>query len=105
MMADTSKAALIAGITGQDGAYRAAQSYIALSFEAPEYAANAGALDELRLPESIRILGLEKNTGFCQANTSEPFGKPQQTPQRGTGTFHSRSAREWSPECTVTGSS
>ena len=69
----------------------AAQSHVAVSFETPEYTANADALGTLRLLESIRILGLEKKTRFYQASTSEMFGKVQETPQRETTPFYPRS--------------
>src|SRR6201996_1095984 len=60
----------------------AAQSHVAVSFESPEYTANADALGTLRLLEAIRILGLEKKTRFYQASTSEMFGLVQEIPQR-----------------------
>ncbi len=69
----------------------AAQSHVAVSFETPEYTANADALGTLRLLEAIRILGLEKSTRFYQASTSEMFGKVQETPQRETTPFYPRS--------------
>ena len=69
----------------------AAQSHVAVSFETPEYTANADALGTLRLLEAIRILGLEKKTKFYQASTSELFGKVQETPQRETTPFYPRS--------------
>jgi GDPmannose 4,6-dehydratase len=69
----------------------AAQSHVAVSFETPEYTANADALGTLRLLEAIRILGLEKKTRFYQASTSEMFGKVQETPQRETTPFDPRS--------------
>ncbi len=69
----------------------AAQSHVAVSFETPEYTANADALGTLRLLEAIRILGLEKKTHFYQASTSEMFGKVQETPQRETTPFYPRS--------------
>lgn len=69
----------------------AAQSHVAVSFETPEYTANADALGTLRLLEAIRILGLEKRTRFYQASTSEMFGKVQETPQRETTPFYPRS--------------
>src|SRR6202171_3119059 len=53
----------------------AAQSHVAVSFEEPEYTANADAIGTLRILEAIRILGLEKKTRFYQASTSELFGK------------------------------
>jgi GDPmannose 4,6-dehydratase len=59
----------------------AAQSHVKVSFETPEYTANADGLGTLRLLEAIRILGLEKKTKFYQASTSEMFGKVQETPQ------------------------
>src|ERR1700685_4212528 len=55
----------------------AAQSHVAVSFETPEYTANADAVGTLRLLEAIRILGLERKTRFYQASTSEMFGKVQ----------------------------
>ena len=60
----------------------AAQSHVAVSFEEPEYTANADALGTLRLLEAIRILGLEKKTRFYQASTSELYGLVQETPQK-----------------------
>ena len=69
----------------------AAQSHVAVSFETPEYTANADALGSLRLLEAIRILGLERQTRFYHASTSEMFGKVQETPQRETTPFYPRS--------------
>ncbi len=69
----------------------AAQSHVQVSFETPEYTANADALGTLRLLEAIRILGLEKKTRFYQASTSELFGKVQETPQKETTPFYPRS--------------
>jgi len=69
----------------------AAQSHVAVSFETPEYTANADALGTLRILEAIRILGLEKTTRFYQASTSEMFGKVQEVPQRETTPFYPRS--------------
>lgn len=69
----------------------AAQSHVAVSFETPEYTANADALGTLRILEAIRILGLEKKTRFYQASTSEMFGKVQEIPQRETTPFYPRS--------------
>ena len=69
----------------------AAQSHVAVSFETPEYTANADALGTLRLLEAIRILGLAKKTRFYQASTSELFGKVQEIPQRETTPFYPRS--------------
>ena len=69
----------------------AAQSHVAVSFETPEYTANADALGTLRILEAIRILGLEKQTRFYQASTSEMYGKVQEVPQRETTPFYPRS--------------
>jgi GDPmannose 4,6-dehydratase len=69
----------------------AAQSHVAVSFESPEYTANADAIGTLRLLEAIRILGLEKKTRFYQASTSELFGKVQEIPQKETTPFYPRS--------------
>jgi GDPmannose 4,6-dehydratase len=69
----------------------AAQSHVAVSFETPEYTANADALGTLRLLEAIRLLGMVDRTRFYQASTSEMFGKVQETPQRETTPFYPRS--------------
>jgi GDPmannose 4,6-dehydratase len=69
----------------------AAQSHVAVSFETPEYTANADAVGTLRILEAIRILRLDKTTRFYQASTSEMFGKVQETPQRETTPFYPRS--------------
>ncbi len=69
----------------------AAQSHVAVSFEEPEYTANADAVGTLRLLEAIRILGLEKKTRFYQASTSELYGLVQEVPQRETTPFYPRS--------------
>lgn len=69
----------------------AAQSHVAVSFEEPEYTANADGLGTLRLLEAIRILGLEKKTRFYQASTSELFGKVMEIPQKETTPFYPRS--------------
>ena len=69
----------------------AAQSHVAVSFETPEYTANADALGTLRLLEAIRILRLEKKTRFYQASTSEMYGKVQEIPQKETTPFYPRS--------------
>jgi GDPmannose 4,6-dehydratase len=69
----------------------AAQSHVAVSFETPEYTANADALGTLRLLEAIRILGLESKTRLYQASTSEMFGKVQEIPQKETTPFYPRS--------------
>lgn len=69
----------------------AAQSHVAVSFEEPEYTANADGVGALRLLEAIRILGLEKKTRFYQASTSELYGLVQETPQKETTPFYPRS--------------
>jgi GDPmannose 4,6-dehydratase len=69
----------------------AAQSHVAVSFETPEYTANADALGTLRLLEAIRILGLGNKTRFYQASTSEMFGSVRESPQRETTPFYPRS--------------
>lgn len=68
-----------------------AQSHVQVSFESPEYTANADGLGTLRLLEAIRILGLEKRTRFYQASTSELFGLVAETPQSERTPFHPRS--------------
>ena len=69
----------------------AAQSHVAVSFEAPEYTANSDGLGVLRLLEAIRILGMEKKTRFYQASTSELYGLVQEAPQSETTPFYPRS--------------
>ena len=69
----------------------AAQSHVQVSFETPEYTANADGLGTLRLLESIRILGRESKSRFYQASTSELFGKAQEIPQKETTPFYPRS--------------
>jgi GDPmannose 4,6-dehydratase len=68
-----------------------AQSHVNVSFETPEYTANADAIGTLRLLEAIRILSLEKKTRFYQASTSELYGNAQETPQKETTPFYPRS--------------
>jgi len=68
-----------------------AQSHVQVSFEQPEYTADADALGPLRLLEAIRILGLEKKTKFYQASTSELYGLVQEIPQKETTPFYPRS--------------
>src|ERR1700743_1156612 len=69
----------------------AAQSHVQVSFETPEYTANADGIGTLRLLEAIRILDLGGKTRFYQASTSELYGKAQETPQRETTPFYPRS--------------
>jgi GDPmannose 4,6-dehydratase len=68
-----------------------AQSHVQVSFEQPEYTADADAIGPLRLLEAIRILGLEKKTKFYQASTSELYGLVREIPQRETTPFYPRS--------------
>lgn len=68
-----------------------AQSHVSVSFETPEYTANADALGTLRMLEAVRILGLEKKTRFYQASTSELYGKAQEIPQTEKTPFYPRS--------------
>lgn len=69
----------------------AAMSHVAVSFDTPEYTANADGIGTLRVLEAIRILGLEKKTRFYQASTSELYGLVQETPQKETTPFYPRS--------------
>jgi GDPmannose 4,6-dehydratase len=69
----------------------AAQSHVQVSFETPEYTANADAIGTLRLLEAIRILGMEESCRFYQASTSELYGLVQEIPQRETTPFYPRS--------------
>ncbi|HEY8876212.1 MAG TPA: GDP-mannose 4,6-dehydratase [Roseateles sp.] len=69
----------------------AAMSHVAVSFETPEYTANADGLGTLRILEAIRILGLEKKTRFYQASTSELYGLVQEIPQKESTPFYQRS--------------
>ena len=69
----------------------AAQSHVQVSFDTPEYTANADGLGTLRLLEALRILGMQKTVKFYQASTSELYGKVQEIPQRETTPFYPRS--------------
>jgi len=69
----------------------AAMSHVAVSFETPEYVANADGTGTLRILEAVRLLGLEKKTKIYQASTSELYGKVQETPQKETTPFYPRS--------------
>jgi len=66
----------------------AAQSHVKVSFDVPEYTAEADAVGTLRLLEAVRILGLEKKTRIYQASTSELYGKVEEIPQKETTPFH-----------------
>jgi GDPmannose 4,6-dehydratase len=69
----------------------AAMSHVAVSFESPEYTANADGIGTLRILEAMRILGLDKKTKFYQASTSELYGLVQEIPQKETTPFYPRS--------------
>ena len=69
----------------------AAMSHVAVSFEIPEYTANADGLGTLRILDAVRLLGLEKSTKIYQASTSELYGKVTETPQTETTPFHPNS--------------
>jgi GDPmannose 4,6-dehydratase len=69
----------------------AAQSHVKVSFDVPEYTAEADAVGTLRILEAVRILGLEKKTRIYQASTSELYGKVQEVPQKETTPFYPRS--------------
>ena len=91
-MTDSSSLLRVVGEVRPDEVYNlAAQSHVAVSFEEPEYTANADAIGTLRLLEAIRILGLGEKTRFYQASTSELYGKVVETPQSETTPFHPRS--------------
>jgi GDPmannose 4,6-dehydratase len=90
-MTDSTNLIRVIGAVRPDEIYNlAAQSHVAVSFDSPEYTANADALGPLRILEAIRILNL-RETRFYQASTSEMFGKVQETPQRESTPFHPRS--------------
>jgi GDPmannose 4,6-dehydratase len=91
-MTDSTNLIRIVQETQPDEIYNlAAQSHVQVSFETPEYTANADALGTLRLLEAVRILGLEKCCRFYQASTSELYGLAQAVPQRETTPFYPRS--------------
>ncbi len=91
-MTDSTNLIRIVQETQPDEIYNlAAQSHVKVSFESPEYTANADGIGVLRILEAIRILGLEKKTRFYQASTSELYGLVQETPQRETTPFYPRS--------------
>src|SRR6476661_5622232 len=69
----------------------AAMSHVHVSFEEPEYTANADGIGTLRILEAVRLLGLEKKTKIYQASTSEMYGKAQEIPQKETTPFYPRS--------------
>lgn len=91
-MTDATNLIRVVKETAPDEIYNlAAQSHVKVSFETPEYTANADALGTLRLLEAIRIAGLETETRFCQASTSEMYGTAVEAPQTETTPFHPRS--------------
>jgi GDPmannose 4,6-dehydratase len=91
-MTDATNLIRIVQETRPDEIYNlAAQSHVQVSFETPEYTANADGLGTLRLLEAIRILGMGKHVRFYQASTSELYGLVQETPQRETTPFYPRS--------------
>jgi GDPmannose 4,6-dehydratase len=91
-MTDATNLIRIVQETQPDEIYNlAAQSHVQVSFETPEYTANADGLGVLRMLEAIRILRLEKKTRFYQASTSEMYGLAQEVPQRETTPFYPRS--------------
>ncbi len=91
-LSDTSNLTRIIQETRPDEIYNlGAQSHVAVSFESPEYTADVDAIGTLRLLEAVRFLGLEKQTRFYQASTSELYGLVQETPQSETTPFHPRS--------------
>ncbi len=91
-LTDSSNLTRILKEVGPDEVYNlAAQSHVAVSFEAPEYTADVVATGTLRLLEAIRFLGFEKKTRFYQASTSELFGDVRETPQTEDTPFYPRS--------------
>ncbi|CCZ10903.1 GDP-mannose 4,6-dehydratase [uncultured Culturomica sp.] len=91
-MTDSSSLIRIIQLVQPDEIYNlAAQSHVKVSFDVPEYTADADAVGTLRLLEAVRILGLEKKTRIYQASTSELFGLVQEVPQKETTPFYPRS--------------
>lgn len=91
-MTDSSSLIRIIQMTQPDEIYNlAAQSHVKVSFDVPEYTAEADATGTLRLLEAVRILGLERKTKVYQASTSELYGLVQEVPQRETTPFYPRS--------------
>ena len=91
-MTDSTNLIRVMQETQPDEVYNlAAQSHVQVSFETPEYTANADAIGTLRLLEAIRLLGLTEKTKFYQASTSELYGKVQAVPQSETTPFYPRS--------------
>ena len=91
-MTDSSSLLRIVEHSRPDEVYNlAAQSHVAVSFEEPEYTANSDAVGVLRLLEALRITGIDKQSRYYQASTSELYGLVQETPQRETTPFYPRS--------------
>ena len=91
-MTDSSSLIRIIQAVRPDEIYNlAAQSHVKVSFDVPEYTAEADAIGTLRMLEAVRILGLEKKTKIYQASTSELFGQVQEVPQKETTPFYPRS--------------
>jgi len=91
-LTDSTNLIRIIQLTQPDEIYNlGAMSHVAVSFESPEYTANADGIGTLRILEAIRILGLEKKTRFYQASTSELYGLVQEIPQKETTPFYPRS--------------
>ena len=91
-IADSTNILRLIGLIEPDEIYGlAAQSHVGVSFETPEYTANADALGTLRILEAIRILGMENKTRYYQASTSELYGKTDVVPQSETTPFYPRS--------------
>jgi GDPmannose 4,6-dehydratase len=91
-LTDTSNLIRVIKETQPDEIYNlGAQSHVAVSFDSPEYTADADAMGSLRVLEAIRILGLEKKTRYYQASTSELYGLVQEIPQKETTPFYPRS--------------
>ena len=91
-LSDSSGLIRLVGEIKPDEIYNlAAQSHVKVSFDVPEYTAEADAIGTLRMLEAVRILGLEKKTRIYQASTSELFGKVQEVPQKETTPFYPRS--------------
>ncbi|MGB7600541.1 MAG: GDP-mannose 4,6-dehydratase [Candidatus Sulfotelmatobacter sp.] len=91
-MTDANSLIRVVGKVQPDEIYNlAAQSHVAVSFEQPEYTANADGLGTLRLLDAVRVLGLERSARFYQASTSELYGLVAETPQTERTPFHPRS--------------
>lgn len=102
-MTDSSSLIRIIQAVQPDEIYNlAAQSHVKVSFDVPEYTAEADAVGTLRMLEAVRILGLEKKTKIYQASTSELFGLVQEVPQKETTPFYPVLRMGW-PSSMVSG--